>query len=248
MVRASAILCLLLVVPVVLPAQDSDAEQASRDINEQLKEHPELGQVRAAAKKGIVTLDGTVGRYADRLLAERLAGEAAPHAAVRDLVSVSGPRVPDDELQHRVRERLEFAGVDHGMSFRNLHVETDGGVVTLKGDIHGDIDRASAIAIAGQVPGVQQVIDRLSVDPASERDEDIRVRAARAIYGDPALQKYAADPQPPIRIVVEHGALTLYGVVENPAERRIAAARAREVPGVFSVVNNLVIAAPADTP
>ena len=71
-------------------------------------------------------------------------------------------------------------------------------------------------------------------------DDDLRLRLYRAIYGDPVLQKYAIDPQKPIRIVVDNGHVTLYGVVNNQGDKNIAGIRANQVSGVFSVDNQLL--------
>jgi hyperosmotically inducible periplasmic protein len=62
-----------------------------------------------------------------------------------------------------------------------------------------------------------------------------------AIYRDPALQKYSLDPQAPIRVVVESGNVKLYGVVDSAMDKQIAEMRAREVPGVFSAENHLLL-------
>ena len=45
-----------------------------------------------------------------------------------------------------------------------------------------------------------------------------------------------------IHIVVRHGQTTLYGVVDNEGDRQMAEVRAREVTGVFSVENEIVVA------
>jgi len=45
-----------------------------------------------------------------------------------------------------------------------------------------------------------------------------------------------------IHIVVRNGHTTLFGVVDNEGDRQIAEVRAREVTGVFSVENELVVA------
>jgi hyperosmotically inducible protein len=44
---------------------------------------------------------------------------------------------------------------------------------------------------------------------------------------------------PPIHIIVKNGNITLEGVVANEADKNIAGIRANEIPGVFSVKNNL---------
>jgi osmotically-inducible protein OsmY len=48
------------------------------------------------------------------------------------------------------------------------------------------------------------------------------------------------DPQKPIRIVVENGHVTLYGVVDSAMDKQIAGTQASGVSGVFSVDNQLI--------
>ena len=89
---------------------------------------------------------------------------------------------------------------------------------------------------------MKNVIDNVQVQPASPMDDDLRIRLARAIYGEPSLQKYWLDPQKPIRIVVDRGHVTLAGVVDNQMDKQIAEMRAKQVPNVFSVDDKLVVA------
>jgi hyperosmotically inducible protein len=89
---------------------------------------------------------------------------------------------------------------------------------------------------------VKDVVDEIGVAPASIFDDNLRIRLARAIYGNSNLQKYALDPQAPIRIVVEYGNVELAGVVLTDLDRQMAFAQANSVPGVFSVTNHLAVA------
>jgi osmotically-inducible protein OsmY len=73
-------------------------------------------------------------------------------------------------------------------------------------------------------------------------DDELRLKVARAIYGHPALQKYAIDPQAPIRIVVKNGHVVLAGAVDSPMDKQIAEMQAKSVSGVFSVEDELVVA------
>lgn len=66
-------------------------------------------------------------------------------------------------------------------------------------------------------------------------DDGLRTRLYRAIYGYPALQKYALGVQQPIRIIVKNGKVTLEGVVDNDTDKNIANIQASSVPGAFSV-------------
>src|SRR5579863_1908574 len=103
-------------------------------------------------------------------------------------------------------------------------------------------DRESALAIVATTAGVKDVVDEIAVAPVSIMDDNLRIRLAGAIYGDPTLKKYAIDPQAPIRIVVENGHVELAGAVLNDLDRQIAFTRANLVPGVFSVTNHIAVA------
>ena len=91
-------------------------------------------------------------------------------------------------------------------------------------------------------PGVRGVIDNIQVQPTSQFDDELRIRLAQAIYGHPALQKYAMVPNAPIRIVVNNGHVTLSGVVDSQMDKQIAETQAKSVPGVFSVDDQLIVA------
>jgi hyperosmotically inducible periplasmic protein len=66
-------------------------------------------------------------------------------------------------------------------------------------------------------------------------DDGIRRRLFRAIYGYPALERYALGVQKPIRIIVKGGHVTLEGVVDSEGDKNIAGIRANGVANVFSV-------------
>ncbi|MEI9814490.1 MAG: BON domain-containing protein [Acidobacteriota bacterium] len=81
--------------------------------------------------------------------------------------------------------------------------------------------------------------NQIQVLPVFSTDNDIRVAVYRAIYGNPALQRYALQAVPSIHIIVNNGNVTLEGVVLNKSDGDNATIRAKTVPGVFSVTNNL---------
>jgi hyperosmotically inducible periplasmic protein len=79
------------------------------------------------------------------------------------------------------------------------------------------------------------------VSPVSTFDDNLRRRTMRVLYGDSALGKYSVDPARPIRIIIDGGHVSLYGTVNSTMDKQIAGMRAGQVPGVFSVENNLVV-------
>src|SRR5207249_10217758 len=120
-------------------------------------------------------------------------------------------------------------------------LDVKNGNVALGGEVRTDVDRASAVSIVENTPGVKNLVENIKVAPASFHDDDLRIKIARAIYGHPALQKYALDPQAPIRIVVDQGHVTLFGVVDSQTDKQIAEVQAKTVPGAFIVDDNLVV-------
>ena len=65
------------------------------------------------------------------------------------------------------------------------------------------------------------------------------MRVYRAVYRQEGLQRYSVQVNPPIHIIVKNGAVTLEGIVANRMEYTQAYVAANEVPGAFSVQNNL---------
>ena len=129
---------------------------------------------------------------------------------------------------------LPFYGV-----FDNLAFKVDGGTVTLLGQVSRPTLKTDAERVVQSIEGVERVINRIEVLPLSPYDDRIRLATYRAIYGNTALNRYALQAIPPIHIIVKNGNVTLEGVVANEGDKNIADIRARSVPGVFSVTNNL---------
>ena len=73
-----------------------------------------------------------------------------------------------------------------------------------------------------KLDGVEQVDNRIEVLPVSQFDDELRFRIARAIYGNPNFWPYASMVNPPIHIIVEHGRVTLEGVVNSNVDRMLA--------------------------
>lgn len=216
-------------------------EQIRKQATEELQKKDTFHGITVAVEDGIVTLSGKVGLYIDKVNAEKRV-KVKNVDGVRNHVMVEGKTVEDAELRATLADKLRYDRAGYGIVFNSLTVAVADGAVTVGGKVRDYPDRDSAIAIIETTPGVKDVIDEIDVAPLSGVDDELRLRLARTIYGHSSLQKYALDPQAPIRIVVENGHVELSGVVLNKADRQIAYAQARSVPGVFSVKNNLVVA------
>src|ERR1700738_3711559 len=125
--------------------------------------------------------------------------------------------------------------------FDNLAYKVDGYNVTLLGQVTRPTLKSDAENVVKKIEGVEHVDNQIEVLPPSPMDESLRRQLYRAIYGYPALQKYALGVQQPIRIIVRNGKVALEGVVDNEGDKNIANIQANGVPGVFSVTNNLQV-------
>jgi osmotically-inducible protein OsmY len=123
--------------------------------------------------------------------------------------------------------------------FDNLQFQVDGSTVILSGQTHRPSLKNSAERVVARLEGITQVENKIEVLPLSSFDDRIRLGVLRAVYGNSVLDRYALRSQPPIRIVVKNGDVTLEGVVGREMEKNVAFIRANSVPGVFSVTNNL---------
>jgi hyperosmotically inducible periplasmic protein len=122
--------------------------------------------------------------------------------------------------------------------FDNVDVAVKDGVVTLTGDVTMPYKRDDIEKRVAKVDGVLQVSNQIKVLPVSQSDDQLRYRIARAIYDNPNFWNYAIGPNPPIHIIVEHGRVTLAGVVNNNTDRMIARSLAHQFPAM-SVKNDL---------
>jgi osmotically-inducible protein OsmY len=160
---------------------------------------------------------------------------------VRNRIEVASS-VHDEILRDQLSDKLRYDRIGYGIVFNNLTLSVENGVATVAGKVRDYPDRDSAIAIVETTPGVKDVIDEIEVAPTSINDDRLRIALARSIYGNSALEKYAIDPQAPIRIVVENGNVELHGVVTSKLDKQAAYMQASSVPGVFSVKNNIMVA------
>ena len=112
------------------------------------------------------------------------------------------------------------------------------GVVTLTGKVTMPYKRDDIEKRIAKVDGVRSVSDQISVLPVSQFDDELRYRIARSIYNNSNFWNYAIMPNPPIHIVVEHGRVTLTGVVQSNVDRMLARSLATQF-GALSVTNAL---------
>jgi osmotically-inducible protein OsmY len=215
--------------------------QIQTTLTQKLAQKNQFGNVKASVEDGIVTLTGTVDLYQSKLDAAKLARKTQNSQGVRNLLTVAGANVPDEQLEQKLAKKLRYVRLGYDITFDYFALGVKDGVVTVEGQDRTGIGRDEALADIARTPGVKDVIENISLEPVSQFDDGLRLRALRVIYGDTVLSKYAIDPARPIRIIVDNGHLTLYGSVDNKMDKEVAGIRANQLFGAFSVDNKLQV-------
>jgi hyperosmotically inducible protein len=151
------------------------------------------------------------------------------------------PVGPESSLEREVGHRLRM--LPYYSVFDLLKYSVSGYQVTLDGAVTQPWLKTDAEKEVKGIEGVESVVNKIKVLPPSPVDDRIRQAEYRAIFQGP-LFRYAEQAVPPIHIIVENGHVTLEGVVDNEMDKTIAEVKAKSVPGVFSVTNNLQVVNP----
>jgi osmotically-inducible protein OsmY len=106
--------------------------------------------------------------------------------------------------------------------FDSISASVNDGRVVLSGWVTMPYKRDDIERRARKVAGVNAIDNKIGVLPVSHFDDDLRFRIARAIYGHSLFWNYANMANPPIRIIVNRGRVSLEGVVQSNVERMLA--------------------------
>ena len=215
--------------------------QLQNTVTQKLAAKRQFHDVKANVEDGVVTLTGTVDLYQRKLDAGKLARKAQNSQGVRNLITVAGPNVPDAQLQDKLATKLTYVREGYDSTFDYFALGVKDGVVTVEGQDRTGVGRDEALADIANMPGVKDVINNVKIEPVSNYDDGLRLRALRAIYRDPVLSRYAMDPARPIRIIVDNGHVTLYGAVNSAMDKQVAGMRASQIFGAFTVDNKLEV-------
>lgn len=164
------------------------------------------------------------------LAAERVQGAAPPERGTQNY-----ERWLTREVGHQLVE-VPWLSI-----FDNLQYSVNGSEVALSGQVWQPVTKQDAQTAVKGIEGVTKVINNIEVLPNSPMDDQLRRAEYRAIYGAPELQRYAMGVLPSIHIIVKNGHVTLVGTVDNEMDKDVALIRAKSVPNVFSVEDQLKV-------
>ena len=122
--------------------------------------------------------------------------------------------------------------------FDSISASVNDGRVVLSGWVTMPYKRDDLERRLLKVDGVSAIDNQIGVLPVSQFDDELRFRIARAIYSNSSFWQYASMANPPIRVVVNRGRVTLEGVVQSNVERMLARSLASGF-GEFALKNDL---------
>jgi len=237
--KTRALLVLLvLAVAAHAGAEVSDAE-LTRNIQRQLS-NLDYGSRRpvVAVSGGVVTISGTV---ASLWLKEETINRALKAQGIASLVSelTIAKAESDEKLALEVIDRIRH--YDLFTVYDDFQGRVKNGVVYLGGAVTEPKKLTDIVERVAKVKGVQAIENRVTVLPANQSDDRLRVLIANAIYQLPEFERYSmADP--PIHVIVDRGHVTLTGVVRAEIEKRKAYEAARFVEGVLALDERIQLA------
>jgi hyperosmotically inducible protein len=166
-------------------------------------------------------------------------------AVITLLVMQASPTASAQQMNPRiVREvRHELVTLPYYGVFDWLQYEVQpNGTVVLSGQVVRPSTKSDAERRVKDIDGVTNVVNNIETLPLSPSDDRLRIALYRQIYGwNSPLFRYAHQAVPSIHLIVSRGHATLKGVVSNRGDATQAYIRARTVPGLFSVKNELQV-------
>ncbi len=150
------------------------------------------------------------------------------------LMSQAQPAEPVTDSEITIELHRQLIESD-AVSAHLIDIETTDGVVTLSGTVDHLLAKEQAEKIAENMKGVLDVENLLIVKPVSRTDDEIRDDVIDALAVDPATDSYE------IKVSVDVGVVTLSGVVESMAEKKLAEDVVKGVKGVIGVANDIAV-------
>jgi hyperosmotically inducible protein len=195
-------------------------------------------RITVSVQDHVVTIDGTVPTlWLKREIIDRA---RKTNLVVQVDATIEIARAESDEqlaaeVGKRLRNYARYTVYDY------VDGRVRDAVVTLKGAVTMPIKHDEITELLEKTPGVRDIKNGLTVLPVSPSDDRIRVVIVNQIYRDPLFVNYSRV-NPPIHVIVEHGHVTLIGIVTSQIERQKAEGIARMISGVFSVNNQVRLA------
>ncbi len=180
--------------------------------------------IQVSVDDGVARLEGIAVTYLDYLKADRAARREA-RSVVNLIRLVLESKRPDRQIREDAEaEVLHWARYG---PFDAVAVEVHDGVVVLQGWVDTPVKKSEIEERLAGLEGVRDVHNDLRLQGFSSSDRQLLQQIHERIYTDPLFERWAGDNDPPVRVFVSRGRVTLAGTVSSRVEKFAAAAIAR---------------------
>jgi osmotically-inducible protein OsmY len=193
--------------------------------------------ITVRVEDGVVHLGGIVLLYSDLREADRVARKEA-RSVVNELRVV--PETPrSDSAIRKDAQEVVLRWARYG-AFDAVAVEVEDGVADLHGWVDTPWKKREVEDLLAPVGGLRDVHNDLRVQGFSSGDQRLLREIHGKIYADPIFERWAGRPDPPVRVFVERGRVTLAGTVASNVEKATAGSIASGTLA-FTVNNQIVV-------
>jgi len=208
-------LVLLALAAPVLAGSDADLRQR---VEQRLAKagFEKRADIRVQVEDGVVRLTGITVRYPDLREADRLARKEAKNVVNLLRVVPETPR-PDRDIRADA-ETAVLRWARYG-PFDAVGVDVRNGTVKLSGWVEDPFKRNEVEELLAEVDAVRDVVNNLRVQGFSANDVRLRQEIHAKIYNDPLFERWRDLPDPPVRVYVNRGRVTLAGTVGSTVEQ-----------------------------
>lgn len=213
--------------------------QIQHDVLDELTFEPSINatNIGVIAKDGVVTLTGTVKSYAEKTAATEAAERVFGVKAVAVEMKV-------DLTSHHERNDADIAkAAVNALKWHvwvpsdEIKVKVEQGWVTVEGTVDHQFQKRAAEDAVETLTGIRGVNNLITLNDDVVASSDIRTKIESALKRAAELEGKA------ITVEVDGNNVTLRGTVSSSAERDEAERAAWSAPGVWSVDDQLEIAA-----
>jgi osmotically-inducible protein OsmY len=208
-----------------------------QDVLAELEFEPSVdaAHIGIAVEKGVITLTGHVGSYAEKQSALAATRRVRGVRAIADEIQLRYPaekKFSDDEIAKRVSNILDW---DPVVPKGAIQITVRGCLVTLTGSVDWNYQRMAAEQDIRKLNGIVGVLNNVEIKPRLQAD-DVKQKIEQA------LKRHAAVESQAIRVtVLDSNRVILEGTVGNWQERLAVEDAAWSAAGVKSVDDRLSI-------
>ena len=190
--------------------------------------------IAVSANAGEVTLRGTVGSFRQKREAQKAAERVYGVTSVHNELEV---RILDEHGRQHADLRgavLQAMALD-GLIPKTVDAKADRGLVRLTGTAAWQYQREEAEFVAGNVPGVADVDNQITLTTPQPKAGDVKQSIERA------FQRNASLDAEGLSVTTRGNMVMLSGAVSSWDERDAAVAAAWAAPGVAAVEDRIVV-------